>query len=135
MTVLTAPEAHSEAAASDGEPINLYKIGMLYARTVEALYAIPVPRSITKPAEREEYKAALQMKAQPVEDAALKAFRKAVAVAHRLRVYNRFTIRAAQRLLKYDPDRFPNPGRPVLRGGHDEPLRGAQPDLSEGSRP
>ncbi|MFH2007254.1 MAG: tetratricopeptide repeat protein [bacterium] len=113
----------------------VYKIGMLYARTVEALYAIPVPKSITKPAEREEYKAALQMKAQPVEDAALKAFRKAVAVAHRLRVYNRFTIRAAQRLLKYDPDRFPNPGRKVLEGGHDEPLRGAQPDLSEGGLP
>ena len=30
MTVLTAPEVHPEAAASDGEPINLYKIGMLF---------------------------------------------------------------------------------------------------------
>ena len=30
MTVLTAPEVHSEAAASEGEPINLYKIGMLF---------------------------------------------------------------------------------------------------------
>jgi hypothetical protein len=30
MTVLTAPEAHPEAAANDGEPINLYKIGMLF---------------------------------------------------------------------------------------------------------
>ena len=30
MTVLTAPEVHAEAAATDGEPINLYKIGMLF---------------------------------------------------------------------------------------------------------
>lgn len=109
----------------------VYKIGMLYARTVEALYAIPVPKSITKPEDREQYKASLQMKAQPVEDAAIKAFRKAVAVAHRLRVYNRFTIAAAQRLLKVDPDRYPNPGRTVLKGSHDEPLGGARPYLNE----
>jgi len=109
----------------------VYKIGMLYARTVEALYAIPVPRSITKPEDREQYKASLQMKAQPVEDAAIKAFRRAVAVAHQLRVYNRFTIAAAQRLLKVDPDRYPNPGRTVLRGHHTEPLGGARPYLNE----
>ena len=30
MTVLTAPEVHAKAAATDGEPINLYKIGMLF---------------------------------------------------------------------------------------------------------
>lgn len=112
----------------------VYKIGMLYARTVEALYAIPVPKSITKPEDREQYKAALQMKAQPVEDAAIKAFRKAVAVAHQLRVYNRFTIAAAQRLLKVDPDRYPNPGRKVLHGGHREPLGGARPYLNEEAR-
>ncbi len=109
----------------------VFKIGMLYARTVEALYAIPVPRSITKPEDREQYKASLQMKAQPVEDAAIKAFRKAVAVAHQLRVYNRFTIAAAQRLLKVDPDRYPNPGRTVLKGGYQEPLGGARPYLNE----
>jgi len=109
----------------------VYKIGMLYARTVEALYAIPVPRSITKPEDREQYKASLQMKAQPVEDAAIQAFRKAVAVAHQLRVYNRFTIAAAKRLLKVDPDRYPNPGRTVLSGAHTEPLGGARPYLNE----
>ncbi len=109
----------------------VYRIGMLYARTVEALYAIPVPRSITKPDDREQYKASLQMKAQPVEEAAIKAFRKAVAVAHQLRVYNRFTIAAAKRLLKVDPDRYPNPGRTVLRGGHREPAGGARPYLNE----
>lgn len=112
----------------------VYRIGMLYARTVEALYAIPVPKSITKPDDREQYKASLQMKAQPVEDAAIQAFRKAVAVAHQLRVYNRFTIQAAKRLLKVDPDRYPNPGRTVLRGGHAEPLGGARPYFNEEAR-
>jgi TolA-binding protein len=112
----------------------VYRIGLLYAHTVEALYAIPVPKSITKPEDREQYKASLQMKAQPVEEAAIKAFRKAVAVAHQLRVYNRFTIAAAKRLLKVDPDRYPNPGRTVLRGGHTEPLGGARPYLNEEAR-
>jgi tetratricopeptide (TPR) repeat protein len=112
----------------------VYKIGMLYARTVEALYAIGVPKAITKPEDREQYKASLQMKAQPVEEAAIKAFRKAVAVAHQLRVYNRFTIAAARRLLKVDPDRYPNPGRPVLKGGYDEPLGGARPYFNEEAR-
>ena len=74
------------------------------------------------------------MKAQPVEEAAIKAFRKAVAVAHQLRVYNRFTIAAARRLLKVDPDRYPNPGRRVLKGGHDEPLGGARPYFNEEAR-
>ncbi len=107
----------------------VYRIGMLFARTVEALYAIPVPRSITKPEAKERYKAMLQQKAQPVEEAALQAFRKAVAVAHRLRVYNRFTQRAAQRLLKLDPDQFPDPGRAVLRGGYQAVPTGARPVL------
>ena len=113
----------------------VYKIGMLYARTVEALYAIPVPKSITKPEDRERYKAVLQEKAQPVEEAAIGAFRQAVAVAHQLRVYNRFTIKAAKRLIKYDPDRFPDPGRSVLRGGHQEPLKGAVLQLTQEAAP
>jgi len=96
----------------------VYKIGMLYARTVEALYGIPVPKSIRSPDERERYKAMLQERAMPVEEAARQAFRKAVAVAHRLRVYNRFTAAAARHLYKLAPESFPDPGRQVLKGGY-----------------
>lgn len=113
----------------------VYRIGMLYARTVESLYAIPVPKSITDPEEREQYKAMLQERAQPVEEAALSAFRRAVEVAHRLRVYNRFTVAAAERLMKLDPDQFPDPGRLVLKGGYTLEPDVARPALPKGVRP
>lgn len=113
----------------------VYRIGMLYARTVEALYAIPVPRSIRSPDERERYKAMLQERALPVEEAARQAFRKAVAVAHRLRVYNQYTAAAAKRLYTLAPESFPDPGRPVLRGGYVPSLRVARPVGRAGGRP
>ncbi|MDX9999687.1 MAG: tetratricopeptide repeat protein [Polyangia bacterium] len=111
----------------------VYRIGMLYARTVESLYSIPVPKGMTKPEEIEQYKAVLQERAQPVEEAALGAFRKAVEVAHRLRVYNKYTVAAASRLMKLDPEQYPDPVRPVLLGGYAPEPQLARPILERGT--
>ncbi|MEK6608041.1 MAG: tetratricopeptide repeat protein [Myxococcota bacterium] len=96
----------------------LYKIGSSFQRFAESLIEAPIPPGLT-PDEEEVYRAILQENALPIEEQAIEKFQRAVDLAHKQRIYNKWTALSGQHLAKYRPDAYPTSDRPTVMAVHE----------------
>ena len=85
---------------------SLYYIGDIYRDIIRAIVETPVPNGLTND-QRQLYKEALKEKTLPIEDQAVEAYRNCVKRANELGIYNRWSVKAADRLHEYRPGRVP----------------------------
>ena len=85
---------------------SLFYIGEIYRDIVRALIETPVPNGLTND-QKQLYKEALKEKTLPIEDQAVEAYRNCVKRANELGIYNRWSVKALDRLHEYRPDEFP----------------------------
>lgn len=83
-----------------------YRIGQMYYDFAESLFNVPVPKNLTDD-QKDKYQTFLEDKAGPLRDNALKAFRTALQLAHKNRVYNKWSLLSGKYLTKLSPESFP----------------------------
>ncbi len=84
----------------------LFRIGDMYARFAQAIYAAALPKGLSD-RELGVYRQELQSLAFPVEDKALSAFSISYKMARRHSYYSVWSERTVQMLRELDPARFP----------------------------
>lgn len=87
----------------------LFKIGLLYYDFANELNSVPVPEGLD-PDTIIEYQAVLDEIARPVWEKALKAFERALRLAHEEKVYNPFSKACGEYAVKVNPESFPVAG-------------------------
>ncbi len=87
----------------------LFKIGLLYYEFAKELNDVPVPEGLD-PETEIEYQAILDEIARPVWDKSLKAFERALKLAHEEKVYNPFSKACGEYAVKVNPETFPVAG-------------------------
>lgn len=95
----------------------LFKIGLLYYSFAKELGDVPVPESLD-PEGQLQYQEFLDQTAKPVWDKALKAFERALKLAHDERVYNEFSKACAEYVVKLNPDGYPVAGDELVSALH-----------------
>ena len=92
----------------------LFKIGLLYYEFAKELNDVPVPEGL-EPDVQIEYQAILDEIARPVWDKSLKAFERALRLAHEEKVYNEFSKRCGEYAVKVNPETFPVAGDDLVQ--------------------
>jgi len=92
----------------------LFKIGLLYYEFAKELNDVPVPEGL-EPDVQIEYQAILDEIARPVWDKSLKAFERALHLAHEEKVYNEFSKRCGEYAVKVNPETFPVAGDDLVQ--------------------
>ncbi|OQC33819.1 MAG: hypothetical protein BWX66_01959 [Deltaproteobacteria bacterium ADurb.Bin058] len=87
----------------------LFKIGLLYYEFKEELLNVPIPEGLDWETES-MYMAILEEIARPVEEKSLRAFEKALNLAHQEKVYNKWSSLCGEYAVKVNQDTFPVPG-------------------------
>lgn len=87
----------------------LFKMGLLYYEFAKQLFDVPVPDDLPYEVQ-DQYRAILEEIARPVEEKSLKAFERALKLAHEEKVYNQWSKACAQMAVKVNPDTFPVAG-------------------------
>lgn len=87
----------------------LFKIGLLYYEFKEELLNVPIPEGLDWETES-MYMAILEEIARPVEEKSLRAFEKALNLAHQEKVYNKWSSLCGQYAVKVNQDTFPVSG-------------------------
>lgn len=95
----------------------LYKIGLLYYQFKEELLNVPAPEGLDPDTEN-MYFAILEQIAAPVEEKSLRAFERALKLAHEKRVYNEFSKSCAEYASKVNKDTFPVSGDDLVKPDH-----------------
>lgn len=95
----------------------LFKIGLLYYGFAKELNDVPIPENLD-PQTQIEYQAILDEIAKPVWDKALKAFERALKLAHDERVYNEFSKACGEYVAKVNPDGYPVAGDELVNSVH-----------------
>jgi len=97
----------------------LFKIGLLYYEFAHQLFDVPVPEGL--PVEtQDEYRLVLEDIARPVEEKSLKAFERALKLAHDEKVYNKFSKACGQYAVKVNQDTFPVAGDDQVKPDHEK---------------
>lgn len=84
----------------------LYRIGESYQLYAQSLFDLPIPDGLTED-EQFVYRAELDDVAAPLQEKAIEATRRALALAHEQHVYNEWSRRSATLLVKLSPESFP----------------------------
>lgn len=87
----------------------LFKIGLLYYEFKEDLLNVPLPEGLDYETEA-MYLAILEEIARPVEEKSLRAFEKALMLAHQEKVYNKWSKLCGEYAVKVNQDTFPVSG-------------------------
>jgi tetratricopeptide (TPR) repeat protein len=87
----------------------LFKIGLLYYEFKEELLNVPLPEGLDYETES-MYLAILEEIARPVEEKSLRAFEKALSLAHQEKVYNKWSKLCGEYAVKVNQDTFPVSG-------------------------
>ena len=97
----------------------LYRIGESYHLYAKSLFDLPIPEGLT---EDEEfiYRAELDDQAAPLEEKSIEATRRALELAHKHHVYNEWSRKSAELLVKLSPESFPVLGDET--NGTDQPV-------------
>jgi len=92
----------------------LFKIGLLYYTFKEELLNLPIPEDL--PEEYiVEYQGVIDQIVEPVEAKAMRAFEKALNLAHEKKVYNNFSKSCAEYAAKVNQDTFPVAGDELVK--------------------
>lgn len=92
----------------------LYKIGLLYYEFSKQLFDVPVPENLP-PEVQDEYRVVLEDMARPIEEKSLKAFERALKLAHEEKVYNWCSKGCGDMVVKVNPDAFPVAGEDLVK--------------------
>ena len=84
----------------------LYRVGESYYLYGKSLDELPTPENLTID-EEDEYRAQLDDQAAPLTEKAIKSTQTALKLAHDNRVYNEWSLKAANLLAKLSPELFP----------------------------
>jgi TolA-binding protein len=110
---------------------SLARVGEAYRNFNKGLMDAPMPRGLD--AEQQDlYRNTLEQMALPLEDKAVDAFDKAVAIAARAAVYSEWTLRAQDQLRELKPDSFGDIKKPALLASEPQPAAIA-PDAARSS--
>jgi tetratricopeptide (TPR) repeat protein len=96
---------------------SLFKIGLMYFEFKEKLLEVPVPDGLDPDTEN-MYLAILEEIARPVEEKSLRAFERALKLAHEEKVYNVWSKACAQYAAKVNQDTFPVAGDDQVKANH-----------------
>lgn len=104
----------------------LFQIGNAYQDSIDALLKAPIPDKIPGYKLTDEDKGMLRQQlremAAPIELSAIEAYQLCVAKAHELGVYNRWSVRALDRLQKLRPEAYPLIVEQVVPLKYEDPL-------------
>lgn len=84
----------------------LFRIGQQYYLFAKSLFDLPVPAELSED-EQIVYRAELDDRAAPLQEKAIEAMGRALKLAHENHVYNEWSRRSAQLLVKLSPELFP----------------------------
>ncbi|MBU1433089.1 tetratricopeptide repeat protein [Myxococcota bacterium] len=84
----------------------LYRIGQGYYLFAKSLFDLPTPEELSED-EKIIYRAELDDKAAPLHEKSIEALRNALRLAHENHVYNEWSQRSAELLVKLSPEAFP----------------------------
>ncbi|HYY52451.1 MAG TPA: tetratricopeptide repeat protein [Myxococcales bacterium] len=87
------------------------RIGEAYRNFNKGLLDAPMPRGLD-PEQQELYRSTLESQALPLEDKAVEAFAKAIAISRSTGVYSEWVIKAQDLLREYQPDAYGDVHRP-----------------------
>lgn len=96
-----------------------YKIGLLYYEFARQLMDVPVPDGLD-PDTADQYQLVLEDIARPVDEKSLKAFERALKLAHDEKVYNQFSKDCGQYAVKVNQDTFPVAGDDQVKADHEK---------------
>lgn len=85
---------------------SLYYMAEIVRDIIRAFTETPLPKGLTNE-QRELYKEELRAQTLPFEEQAIEAYKACVQKANDLGVYNRWSVKALERLHDYRPDEFP----------------------------
>jgi TolA-binding protein len=84
----------------------VFRIGESYYLFAKSLFDLPIPDGLSED-EQFIYRAELDDQAAPLQEKAIEAAQRALSLAHKNGVYNKWSHRSAELLAKLSPDAFP----------------------------
>ena len=105
------------------------RIGEAYRNFNKGLLDAPMPRGLDRE-QQELYRSMLESQALPLEDKAVEAFAKAIAISRTTGVYSEWVVKAQDLLREYQPDAYGDVHRPGF--AESAPTRPVAPELTGG---
>lgn len=94
-----------------------YRVGQMYKNFSDELYGLPMPEGLT-PDQEDEYRAALDDNAFPLQEKALTAFRTALRLALQYQAYNEWSAKSAAEISKLEREAYPITGQEGVEVEH-----------------
>ena len=94
-----------------------YRIGEMYSKFYQAIRDLPLPEGLNEQ-QKMEYRFFLDEKAAPVQEKAVKAYRRAWKLALDLKAYNEWSRKSAEKISELESQSFPITGQPGLSSDH-----------------
>lgn len=94
-----------------------YRVGQMYKNFSDELYNLPIPEGLT-PDQEDEYRAALDDNAFPLQEKALTAYRSALRLALQYQAYNEWSAKSAEAISKLESEAYPITGQEGVEVEH-----------------
>ncbi|MEZ4461257.1 MAG: tetratricopeptide repeat protein [bacterium] len=94
-----------------------FRVGQMYKNFSDELYNLPMPEGLT-PDQEDEYRAALDDNAFPLQEKALTAYRSALKLALQYQAYNEWSAKSAEAISKLESEAYPITGQDGVEVEH-----------------